>query len=85
MINTVVLAGRFLTLNKDVMTMDITVTNKDDTYNISVPVLLSGTLLKHVKEMITSGDLIGIKGFIDNKNNTFICVAEKITFLSNKK
>lgn len=84
MINTVILAGRYSSLNKDIMTMDIAVKSEGNVH-IFVPVLLSEPLLKHVKEIISIDDLIGIKGFVDNKDDTLICVAEKITFLSKEK
>ena len=86
MVNNVVLAGRYVSIKKNVMTLSITIAkNDEETYGIFVPVVLSDTLLKHVKEYIFKGDVVGTKGYLDSKDNKLICVAEKITFLSSSK
>lgn len=52
-----------------------------------VPVKLFGSIATNVHDYCQVGDLIGIKGRIEqlNDSNRIILVAEKVTFLSSKK
>lgn len=83
MVNNVVLAGRYVSLKKDTMTLSITITKGDEKQDtLLIPIILNNILLKHVKEYVSKGDVVGVKGYLDNKNKSLICVAEKIIFLS---
>lgn len=86
MVNTIVLAGRYVSIKKSIMTLSITLTKSDEEpYGLFVPVVMSSTLLKHVKEYISEGDIVGTKGYLDNliflvyiflkyhQHNTFFC------------
>lgn len=83
MVNNVVLAGRYVSLKKDTMTLSITITKGDEKHDtLLIPIILNNILLEHVKEYVSKGDVVGVKGYLDNNNKSLICVAEKITFLS---
>ena len=86
MVNTVILTGHYVSLKKNTMTISITITNNNvDPYDILIPTIINNSLLKYVKEYIANGDIVGIKGYLDIKDNHLICIVEKITFLSSKK
>jgi single-strand DNA-binding protein len=44
-----------------------------------------GNLVNNVNEYCKKGDLIGIKGRIENTNNNMQVIVERMTFLSSKK
>ena len=44
-----------------------------------------GQVEKNTKEWTKKGDIIGIKGRIQEEEGTLYIMAEKVTFLSNKK
>lgn len=55
---------------------------KQDT--IAIPVLVTESMMKHMKEYCNIGDIIGVKGSIKNRDNGIIIVGEKLSFLSSK-
>lgn len=86
MVNNVVLAGHYVSLKKNIMNLSITIAKENnEPYELLVPVVLSRHLLENVKEYISKGDVVGTKGYLDNKDGSLICIAEKITFLSRVK
>lgn len=86
MVNTVVLAGHYVSIRKNVMTINIIITKSNvKSYSIIVPIILCESLLKHIKKYISEGDIIGTKGYLNVQDGTLVCIAEKITFLSNSK
>lgn len=50
-----------------------------------IPITLWNGIAQNTLEYCKKGDLIGIKGRIQAKENNIEIVAEKLTFLSNKK
>ena len=50
-----------------------------------VPCTLWNGIAENVAEYCRKGDLVGVKGRIQNENNGIVIVAEKVTFLSSKK
>ncbi len=51
-----------------------------------IPVKLYGQMLKNTIEYIKKGDLIGVKGRLQEENGQLIVIADKISFLtSNRK
>ena len=89
MLNNFMVVGRInnIDLKNDICVLTIRIPrsfkNKDGEYEedlISVQVF--GSLRDTLKEYCDSGDLIGVKGRIQNSN---ILVAEKISFLSSKQ
>lgn len=89
MMNNFITVGRInnidLENDKCILTLKVTRSYKnengeyeEDLINIQVFDNLSNTLNEYCK----TGDLVGVKGRIQNSN---VLIAEKITFLSNKK
>ena len=50
-----------------------------------IPITLWNGIAENTKEYCKKGDLIGVKGRIQSKENDIEIVAEKITFLTSKK
>lgn len=50
-----------------------------------VPVMVWDGIATNLNEYCHKGDLVGVKGRIEMKDNQIIIIAEKITFLSSKK
>lgn len=48
-------------------------------------ILLPGQIVTNTKEYCRKGDLIAIKGRIQDNNKTFEIVAEKVSFLASRK
>ena len=93
MLNQIVLVGR---ISKDIesfenfaiMTLNVprSYKNADGEFDIdSLPCVLWKGISSSVIEYCHAGDLVGIKGRLENKDNNIRVVAEKVTFLSNKK
>ena len=92
MLNQIVLVGRVVDLKKD------NENNKNGILNIAVPrsfkntegiyetdfikISLKDNLFNNASEYLKKGDLIGIKGRLQNINDIIIVIAEKLTFLS---
>lgn len=89
MLNKVVLVGRLESENVDEI-IKIKVPrnykNSDGLYdNDIMPVVLIGATKEMTKEYCKKGDLLGISGRIENKEDEIVIIAEKITFLSSGK
>lgn len=50
-----------------------------------IPITLWNTIAQNTIEYCKKGDLVGVKGRIQAKENNIEIVAEKLTFLSSKK
>ena len=50
-----------------------------------IPITLWNGIAENTKEYCKKGDLVGVKGRIQAKDNNIEIVAEKLTFLSSKK
>lgn len=50
-----------------------------------IPVKLWGQVAENTYEYCKKGDVVGIKGRIENNNNELIIIADKVTFLSSRK
>lgn len=60
--------------------------NEEGVYETDfVPCTLWNGIAENVAEYCRKGDLVGVKGRIQNENNGIVIVAEKVTFLSSKK
>ena len=60
--------------------------NEEGVYETDfVPCTLWNQMAENVAEYCRKGDLVGVKGRIQNENNGIVIVAEKVTFLSSKK
>lgn len=60
--------------------------NKEGIYETDfIPIVLWGGTYESTKEYIHKGDLVGIKGRLETKDEKVYVIAEKLTFLSSKK
>lgn len=60
--------------------------NVDGEYETDfVPVILYNGIAENVLEYCKKGDVVGIKGRLETKENELQIIAEKVTFLSSKK
>lgn len=60
--------------------------NIDGVYDTDfVPVTLWNKIAKNTAEYVKKGDLIGIKGTVNSKDNKIYITAERVTFLNSKK
>ena len=50
-----------------------------------IPVKLWGQVAENTYEYCKKGNIVGIKGRIENNNNELTIIADKITFLSSRK
>lgn len=94
MLNQAILVGRvgsFKELNKDKTIMDLVITKnykneKTKEYDTdTIKVEINGNLKTNTMEYVVKGDVVGIKGRLENQDNEIIVIAEKVTFLSSKK
>lgn len=60
--------------------------NSDGIYETDfIPVILFGNIAENTTEYCQQGDIVGIKGRIQQKENGIEIIAEKVTFLSSKE
>ena len=85
--NNVILVGRIISFEGNEVTISITrnYKNEDGIYmSDSIPVRLSANIGEKMKEFCKIGDVIGVKGRIENRGEVVV-MAEKATFVSPKK
>ena len=85
--NTVVLVGRITSFegNEVIISVNRNYKNEDGIYmSDSIPVRLSANIGEKMKEFCKIGDVIGVKGRIENRGEVVV-MAEKATFVSPKK
>ena len=85
--NNVILVGRITSFEGNGVTISITRNYKseDGIYmSDSIPVRLSANIGEKMKEFCKIGDVIGVKGRIENRGEVVV-MAEKATFVSPKK
>ena len=85
--NNVILVGRITSFEGNEVTISITrnYKNEDGIYmSDSIPVWLSANIGEKMKEFCRIGDVIGVKGRIENRGEVVV-MAEKATFVSPKK
>ena len=60
--------------------------NAENVYETDfIPVRMFGVIAENTAEYCKKGDLVGIKGQLQVKDNEMFVVADKITFLASKK
>lgn len=90
MSNMVVLVGRLTYIYDTDSIIEVTTTKykgEDEQARqetVVNPVLISGSMMKHIKEYCNIGDMVGVKGSTKNRDNGIIIECEKISFLSSK-
>ena len=85
--NTIVLVGRITSFEGNEVTISVNrnYKNEDGIYmSDSIPVRLSANIGEKMKEFCKIGDVIGVKGRIENRGEVVV-MAEKATFVSPKK
>lgn len=85
--NNVILVGRIISFEGNEVTVSITrnYKNEDGIYmSDSIPVRLSANIGEKMKEFCKIGDVIGVKGRLENRGEVVV-MAEKTTFVSPKK
>ena len=98
MLNQTVIVGRItkdieikeLENGKKVVNLTIAVPrsykNEEGIYDTDfIPCTLWNTIATSVSEYCKKGDLVGIKGRLENKEDGLVLIAEKVTFLSSGK
>lgn len=62
---------------------------KDDVENgeeeIYIPVMLSDSIMKRTKQYCDINDIVGVKGWLRNRDEKLIVMADKLTFLASTK
>ena len=85
--NTVVLVGRITSFegNEVIISVNRNYKNEDGIYmSDSIPVRLSANIGEKMKEFCKIGDVIGVKGRLENRGGV-VAMADKVSFLSAKK
>ena len=85
--NNVILVGRITSFEGDEVIISVTrnYKNEDGIYmSDSIPVRLSANIGEKMKEFCKIGDVIGVKGRLENRGDVVV-MAEKTTFVSPKK
>lgn len=97
MINSLMLIGRMTkdveTKEKDgkeyaeiVIAVNRSFKNADGIYETDfIPVILWNGIANNVKKYCRKGDLMGIKGRIETREDKIVVIAEKVSFLSSNK
>ena len=91
MLNQVILVGRITTIEKKENNAMVNIAvpryfkNKDGEYETDfINIELIGGCANSTKEYCRKGDMIGIRGRLQTKENELYVVADKVTFLSSK-
>ena len=85
--NNVILVGRITSFEGNEVTISVNrnYKNEDGIYmSDSIPVRLSANIGEKMKEFCKIGDVIGVKGRLENRGDVVV-MAEKTTFVSPKK
>ena len=92
MLNQLVFVGRVKSIEKldDEVKLTIevkrTFKNADGEYEADIiPISLYEGMAENTLNYLTTNDIVGIKGRIENNNNSIQIKAEKITFLTNSE
>lgn len=97
MLNQVVLVGRIIEEPEKIIDRELTKAiikievqrafkNQDGKYESDIiPVILWNMLADNIKEYCHIGDLVGIKARVQVKDGEMLLVADKVTFLAQKK
>ena len=85
--NTVVLVGRIISFEGNEVTISVNrnYKNEDGIYmSDSIPVWLSANIGEKMQEFCKIGDVIGVKGRLENRGGVVV-MADKVSFISAKK
>ena len=87
MLNQIILVGRISQLPQDnAMTLAVSRSYKNTETNMYetdfIPVNVPKTLLQNVLDYTRVGDIVGVKGRLETRDNELVVIADRITFLS---
>ena len=85
--NNVILVGRITSFEGNEVTISVNrnYKNEDGIYmSDSIPVRLSANIGEKMKEFCKIGDVIGVKGRLENRGEVIV-MADKVSFISPKK
>lgn len=85
--NNVILVGRITSFEGNEVTISVNrnYKNEDGIYMSDlIPVWLSANIGEKMKEFCQIGDVIGVKGRLENRNGVVV-MADKVSFISAKK
>ena len=85
--NNVILVGRITSFEGNEVTVSITrnYKNEDGIYMSDlIPIWLSANIGEKMKEFCQIGDVIGVKGRLENRGGVVV-MADKVSFISAKK
>ena len=85
--NNVILVGRITSFEGNEVTVSVTrnYKNEDGIYmSDSIPVWLSANIGEKMKDFCKIGDVIGVKGRLENRGKVVV-MADKVSFISAKK
>ena len=85
--NNVILVGRITSFEGNEVTVSVTrnYKNEDGIYmSDSIPVWLSANIGEKMQEFCRIGDVIGVKGRLENRGEVVV-MADKVSFISAKK
>lgn len=85
--NNVILVGRITSFEGNEVTVSVTrnYKNEDGIYmSDSIPVWLSANIGEKMKDFCKIGDVIGVKGRLENRGEVVV-MADKVSFISAKK
>lgn len=87
MLNQVVLVGRITDIpkekNKIIIAVQRPYKNNDGVYEVDfISIQLFDSINDNSKLYLTIGDLVGVKGRLQTKENELLIVADKLTYLS---
>lgn len=88
MLNQVVIVGRLYSMENGTVIIAVprSYKNEQGEYETDyINVTLLGSIEQNVSAYCKKGDLVGVKGRLQGGLNTMSLVAEKVTFLSNRK
>ena len=88
MINQFIIVGRIQEIKNEYVIVSVARQFKDEEGNYIndiLRVVIKGSMFKDVKEYCKVGNIIGVKGRIENTDKNMELIAEKITLLSSKK
>ena len=85
--NNIVIVGRIASFegNEVIISVNRNYKNEDGIYMSDlIPIRLSANIGEKMKEFCRIGDVIGVKGRLENRGEVVV-MAEKVSFLSSKK
>ena len=92
MLNTVTVVGRinYIYIEDNILEIKcIKQLYKDNVENgeeeIYIPVMLSNSIMERTKQYCDINDIVGVKGWLKNRDGKLIVMADKLTFLASTK